>query len=258
MATKKLTLSLVLFIGFLINGIASIPPPAACADYFKGTITLKNGKTKEAYIFIDNCNPHLFQSGLRTISEKSYKKYKKGKRIKKKVIEKYKVKQIASFKLENGREFKQVRYADLSATTKVGMLPKRFLFEVVVDGEITIFRKYYRTKNGFIHRPVMDSSLKGGSGHLAFMTNNFEVLFQKDKAKNPRNIRNANLKNIFGDNAEVLKRFQDNEYVFRVEFQREPEFATNCDTSFMNALLVMVKDYNDQAQDSFTSTTFQN
>lgn len=258
MTYKSFTLAILMLIGFVTTSFASTDAPQTCADYVKGTITFKNGKSEEAYIFIDNCNPHLFQSGLRTIDEKSFKKYKKGKKIKKKVIEKYKVKQIQSFILENGREFRQVKYMDLSATTKVGMLPKRFIFEVLADGELTIYRKFYRTQNGFIHRPVMDSYLDGGQRHLSFMTSNFELLFQKDKSKNPRNIRNANLKNIFGDNAQVLKRFQDNDYAFRIEFQRQPEFATNCDTQFMDALLEMVADYNGGSDQQLSNTTYDN
>ena len=258
MTKKVLILAVFLFTGFLTKSIASEDTPAKCADYIKGTITLKSGKTKEAYIFIDNCNPHLFQSGIRTIGAKSYEKYKKGKKIKNKAIEKYKSKQIAGFTLDNGREFKQVKYVDLSATTKLGMLPKRFLLEVVTDGNITVYRKFYRTKNGFIHKPVIDSRLEGGPNHITFMTNNFEILIQKDKNKNPRNIRNVNLKKYIGDKHEIDDKYLNGDYEFRTQLQRNPTFATNCDTPFLEALLELVNDYNGHSNSNYANTTFEN
>lgn len=258
MTYKSIKLSFLFVVGLLTNGFASDEIIAVCADYYKGTITLKNGKTKEAYIFIDNCNPHLFQQNLSTIDEKSFKKYKQGKKIKKKAIEKYKVKDIRAFALDNGRIFKQVKYVDLSATTKIGMLPKRFLLEVIADGDITVYRKFYRTQNGFIHRPVMDSKLSGGAAHLDFMTNNFELLVQKDKDKNPRNIRNVNLKNYIGDKTGIDQKYLDGEYEFRVQFQREVAFASNCDTPFMDALLELVEDYNGEPKGGYADLIHDN
>ena len=256
MTSKTCTLILLFLVGLTTNVNASDTTPKTCSDYHKGTLTLKNGKTKEAYIFIDNCNPHIFQQGnIITIGEKAFKKYKKGKRIKKKVMEKYKVKQIRGFVLDNGREFRQVKYVNLSATTKVGMLPKRFMLEVVADGDITVFRKFYRTQNGFIHGPVMDSKLQGGNQHLEFMTNNFEILVQKDKDKNPRNIRNVNLKNYIGDKEAIDEKYLNGDYEFSTQLQRASSFASNCDTPFMEALLKLVNDYNN-SQNGYANTEF--
>ncbi|MEM8928978.1 MAG: hypothetical protein AAGC45_12290 [Bacteroidota bacterium] len=259
MTSKSLTFIVLLFVGLVTNANPLDHLPATCADYHKGTLTLKNGKTKEAYIFIDNCNPHNFQQGnIITIGEKAFKKYKKGKRIKKKAMEKYKVKHIRGFVLDNGREFRQVKYVNLSATTKVGILPKRFMLEVVADGDITVFRKFYRTQNGFIHKPVMDSKLEGGDEHLEFITNNFEVLVQKDKDKNPRNIRNVNLKNYIGDKPEIDDKYLNGDYEFRVQFQRPSTFASNCDTPFMEALLELVNEYNNQPKGGYANTVIEN
>lgn len=251
-------LTLLLAIGMIAGVNAQDEENSRCADYYEGAYTLKNGKTKDGYIFINDCKPHLFQQGLRVIDQKTYAKYQKGKRIKKKAIEKFKVKEIKAFALENGRQFKQVKYANLAATTKVGMLPKRFLLEVVADGDITVYRKFYRTDNGFIHGPVMDSKLEGGSGHLDFMTNNFEVLVQKDKKKNPRNIRNVNLKSYIGDKPEIDDKYLNGDYEFRVQFQRPSTFATNCDTPFMEALLELVNEYNSQPKGGYVNTVFEN
>ena len=240
-----------------VQATASTTEPEPCSGYEKGTITLKNGKTRETYIYIDYCNPHLFQMALRTIDEKTYKKYAKGKKIKKKSINKYKVKEIRSFVLDSGKEFRQVKYANIFSQKNTDKLPKKQLLEVVADGEITIYKRGYRTRNGFIYKPVMDAVLEGGATYVEFMRNNFEILYQKDKTKNPKNIRNANLKAIFGDNQEVLQKFQDGGYAFRIEFQRPASFSANCDTAFLNALLEMVHDYNGTENESLTAVGFQ-
>lgn len=246
---------------FLIAGFirtsANTTEPEPCSGYEKGTITLKNGKTRDTYIYIDYCNPHLFQMALRTIDEKTYKKYSKGKKIKKKNIEKYKVKEIRSFVLDSGKEFRQVKYANLLSSKNSDKLPKKQLLEVVADGEITIYKRGYRTRNGFIYKPVMDAVLEGGPVHVEFMRNNFEILYQKDKSRNPKNIRNANLKNLFGDNPQILQKFQNGDYSFRIEFQREASFSANCDLAFLEALLEMVQDYNGTSQDALTANYYR-
>ncbi|MCX2719574.1 hypothetical protein [Lentiprolixibacter aurantiacus] len=253
MKPKTNLIILLLFLGVLVTSTASVNEPEPCSGYERGTITLKNGKTLEAYIYIDYCNSHLFQMALRTIDEKTYKKYAKGKKIKKKAIEKYKVKEIRGFVLESGKEFRQVKYANLFSQKNTDKLPRRQLLEVVADGKITIFKRGYRTQNGFIYKPVMDAVLAGGPEHVEFMRNNFEILYQKDRSKNPKNIRNANLKNLFGDNPEVLQKFQNGDYSFRIEFQREASFSANCDRAFLDALLEMVQDYNGTTQEVLVS-----
>ena len=258
MKIKTSIITLFLILGGILQSTASVDEPESCWGYYKGTITFVNGKTQETYIYVDYCNPHMFQSALRTIDQKTYKKYAKGKKIKKKAIEKLKVKKIEGFVLEDGRVFRQVKYANLFSQKNTDKLPKRQLLEVMADGDITIYRRGYRTRNGFIYKPVMDATLAGGSTQVEFMRNNFEVLYQKDKSKNPRNIRNANLKNLFGDNPEVLQKFQDGDYSFRIEFQRPASFSANCDTPFLEALLEMVHDYNGTVKEGLTSAAFEN
>ncbi len=242
----------------IINSNAQEKETTRCADYYKGTYTLKKGKVREGYIFINDCKPHLFQQSLRVIDKKAYAKYKKGKRIKKKAIEKFKVKEIKAFALENGRKFRQVKYVNLASTTKIGMLPKRFLLEVAADGDITVFKKFYRTDNGIIDGPVMDSKLVGGPEHTDFMKSNFQVLIQKDKSKNPKNIRSVNIKNYFGDNDEILQKYQDGHYEFRNQLQRNASFGFNCDIPFLNALLELTNDYNNGINTELSNTTFEN
>ena len=253
MKLKTNLIILLLFLGGVLSTSASTTEPEPCSGYEKGTLTMKNGKTREAYIYIDYCNPHLFQMGVRTIDEKTYKRYAKGKKIKKKSIEKYKVKEIRSFVLDSGKEFRQIKYANLFSQKNTDKLPRRQLLEVVADGKITIFKRGYRTRNGFIYKPVMDAVLEGGATHVEFMRDNFEILYQKDKSKNPKNIRNANLKTLFGDNHEVLQRFQNGDYDFRIQFQREASFSANCDRAFLEALLEMVHDYNGTIQEEVVS-----
>jgi len=254
--TKKYILSLCCSVVFFGQSMATATETERCSNYEKGTITFKNGKTAETYIFIDHCNPHRHQQGLSTVSEKHYKAYSEGKKIKSKDIETYKPKDILGYVLENGNEYRQIKYSNMLSTKKTDMLPKRYFLEVVADGNITIFKKHYRTENGFIYKPVIESTREGGAEHYAFMRDNFELLFQKDKASNPKNIRNTNLKKVFGDNAEVLKKFQDGYYTFREQFQGQATFAVNCDHPYMDALLEMVKDYNGIASDGVTSSAF--
>jgi len=254
---KNTILTLVMVLGIFTMTFAQ-EEAAKCADYHKGTYTLKNGKTKEGYIFINNCKPHLFQQSLRVIDQKAYAKYAKGKKIKKKAIEKFKVKEIKAFALENGREFRQIKYLNLAATTKVGMLPKRFLVEVMADGDVTVYRKFYRTDNGVIHGPVMDSKLAGGPEHLDFMTSNFEILIQNENDKNPKNIRTVNIKNYFGDNSEILQKYQDGHYEFRNQLQRNASFGMNCDLPFLDALVELTNDYNKGINIELSNTTFDN
>lgn len=258
MTFKTKLLTFLMAFSMIISSHAQNEESTRCADYFKGTYTLKKGKTKEGYIFINDCKPHLFQQSLRVIDEKAYAKYKKGKRIKKKAIEKFKVKEINAFALENGRSFRQVKYVNLASTTKIGMLPKRFLLEVASDGDIVVYKKYYRTDNGIIHKEVSDSKLAGGPQHREFMTNNFQVLIQKDKSKNPKNIKSVNIKNYFGDNDEILQKYQDGQYEFRTQLQRESAFGFNCDMPFLNALVEMTNDYNKGINVELSGTNFNN
>ncbi len=252
---KLLTLFMVT--GMVASSYAQEEETGRCANYYKGTYTFKKGNTKEGYIFINDCKPHLFQQGLRVIDENAYTQYAAGKKISKKAIEKFKAKEIAGFALENGRRFQQVKYVNLSATTKIGMLPKPFLLEVMADGDVTVYRKFYRTDNGVIHGPVIDSKLEGGPQHLAFMTNNFEVLIQNKRDKNPKNIRSVNIKNYFGNNSEMMKKYQNGDYEFRNQLQRPASFGANCDMPFLEALVEMANDYNGTTNE-ISSTTFEN
>lgn len=243
---KRYTFSAVavLFVAILTHGLSFGQETNPCSGYEKGTITLRNNKTVETYIYIDYCNPHRFQSGLSTIDEKTYQKYASGKKIKNKSIEKYKEKEVVSIALENGKKFKQITYVDTYSGKKIDLFPQRFILEQVTDGKIKIYKRYYRTQNGFIYKPVSDSWFKGGPEHYNFMTNNFEILVQTDEDKNPRNIWGINLKKLFGDNEEVMAKFLDGGYEFREKFQEPAAFAANCDTEFFNALMEMVNDYN--------------
>lgn len=251
--------TIALFVSFLfLTGVAQANPLAKqnCSGYYKGTLTLANGKEINAYFYIDHCNPHLFQSTLRMINAKSYKKYVKGKRLKKKVIEKIKLKKINSLQLEDGRLFRTVKYANMYSSKKTDWLPKRHLLEVALDGPIVLYKKHYRTQNGFIYRPVMDSALEGGTQHLEFMLSNFEILIQKNRDENPKNIRSINLKNYIGDQTLILKDYQEGKYAFREQLQRKATFSANCDPVFLEALKALVSDYNDSSRTGVSSTEF--
>ena len=258
MLNKNILLTLGALFAFVTASHASPLFADQCSAYEKGTVTFKNGKTLETYVYIDYCNPQLFQSGLRTIDAKTYKKYSRGKRIKKKAIEKLKLKKITSVTLESGQQFRTVKYANPYSTKKTDLIPSRLLLEVVSDGKVIIYKKYYRTRNGFIYRPVLDSYLDGGPDHLVFMKNNFEILIQKDPSKNPKNIRSINLKHYFGDHPGILKKYQEGFYSFREQLQRSPSFSANCDPEFLQSLQELVQDYNSSVSEGLSSTTYEN
>lgn len=258
MLNKNILLTLGALFAFVTASQASPLFADQCSGYEKGTVIFKNGKTLETYVYIDYCNPQLFQSGLRTIDAKAYKKYIRGKRIKKKAIEKLKLKKITSVTLESGQHYRTVKYANPYSTKKTDLIPSRLLLEVVSDGKVVVYKKYYRTKNGFIYRPVMDSHFRGGPEHLVFMKNNFEVLIQKDPSKNPKNIRSINLKQYFGDHPGILQKYLDGHYSFREQLQRSPSFSANCDPEFLKSLQELVQDYNGSASEGISSTNYEN
>ncbi len=90
------------------------------------------------------------------------------------------------------------------------------------------------------------------------MKNNFQVLIQKDKSKNPKNIRSVNIKNYFGDNEEIIQKYQNGDYEFRIQLQRAAAFGYNCDTPFLNALVEMANDYNKGINTELSNTSFDN
>ncbi len=234
---KLITITAFIFLGITVKAGDKIP-----GKYEKGTITLSNGKTKEAYIHMDYFYPQRFQTELTYLDEKGYKDYQKGKKVKKSII-KLKLKEIDGFSLENGKKFKKVKYANMLATKTLDMIPKYLLLEVVAEGKVTIYKKHYRT-TGRVYDIVLKAYNNGGQEFIDFQNDNFELLYQKDKTKNPKNMITVNLKTLIGDNEEVLTNYNNNHYGFQSEFTKERDFAANVHTPYLETLLKLLEDYN--------------
>ncbi|WP_185782881.1 hypothetical protein [Croceivirga lutea] len=222
--------------------------PSNCSSYQYGTVFLSNGESFKTYILMDFCNPHSFQYGLQVINEKTFKRLAKGKKVKSKAYEAIELSTIDGFLLASGQRFQKETFA----LNQHGIQTKQQLVEVVITGEVAIFKKYYSTNDEFVYRSVLQSKLQGGQEHLRFMVNNFEVYYKKGNEGRLHNIRNANLTEVFGDNLKLLKKYQAGVYTFKSEFKRPVTFSANCDLPFLESLLVMVNDYNKKSLDSYT------
>lgn len=234
--------SLFIIVAFMFSGITVKAADIIPGTYEKGTITFSNGKTEDAYIHMDYFYPQRFQTELSYLDEKGYKDYEKGKKVKKSII-KLKLKEIDGFSLENGKKFKKVKYANMLATKTFDMVPKYLLLQVTTEGKVTIYKKHYRT-TGRVYDVVLEAFNNGGQEFIDFQNDNFELLYQKDKTKNPKNMIGVNLKALIGDNEEVLTNYNNNHYGFQSEFTKEPDFAANVHPPYLETLIKLLADYN--------------
>ncbi len=218
--------------------------------YQKGKIQISKKKQIEAYIQIDYRYPQRFQEDITYITPKVFAKWqKKGKRLKSKNKIKLKLKNFESFSLDNGQNFRVVKYADLTKK-KLGMLPKRLCLEEIALGKIRAYKFYSHTTGKISHEladVVMDSKIKGDYLLIDYIQDNFQILVQKTELhKNPRNLQHANLLTLIGDNERVLTNYQNNEYGFRNQFTERQKFGVIVNKNYEAAFLSMVKDYNDE------------
>lgn len=212
--------------------------------YEKGTITLSNDKTIEGYIWNDVCNPRKFQLEVSYIDEKVYKKWAAGKKIKKKMINTLSPKKVSHYEFENGRFFEKIKYVDLTATSTVGMLPKNVFAERLAVGKINIYKLHHKTTNGKIPYDILSAKNEGGEIYKEYMEDNFMILFQKDKSKNPKISTVVNMKKLLEDNQTVFENYQENFYGFQEEFTKPSSFGSNVHMAFQTSLLKLIADYN--------------
>jgi 3-keto-L-gulonate-6-phosphate decarboxylase len=73
-AKKHSTITVMLIVLFSVtftNTNAQLKTPSSVGTYEKGTVTLKNGKEVEGYIYMDMMNPQEFQKRVNLIDEKN-------------------------------------------------------------------------------------------------------------------------------------------------------------------------------------------
>lgn len=245
--TKSITHSttaavLLVLLSFACNNvIAQLRTPSSVGKYEKGTVTLENGDNINGYIFIDMMNPQEFQKRVNLIDEKAYTAFTAGENVDKAVVV-YDAKDLQSFTLENGKKFKQARYANLFAKRKQDQIPNKLMLEVATEGKITVLKKYHHTQG--IVSPFLPDRLKvNDADYVKWQENNFEILSQK-KGEEAKNMSSINLKSLFGDNKAVLTSYAKNKYGFRDLFVKGPVFESSFQLNTLEAFTKMVEDYN--------------
>jgi hypothetical protein len=243
-AKKHSTITVMLIVLFSVtftNTNAQLKTPSSVGTYEKGTVTLKNGKEVEGYIYMDMMNPQEFQKRVNLIDEKTYQAYLKEKKIDKD-IEVYKASDLQSFKLENGKKFKKAKYVNVFATRKQDMLPKNLMLEVVTEGKITVYKKHHHTQ-GIVSSYLPDRMEVSDAEYAAWQENNFEILYQKE-GEGSKNLSVINIKALVGDNEEVLTNYNNDYYGFQTLFVKGPVFESSFQLDALEAFTRMVEDYN--------------
>lgn len=244
--TKSITHSTVAAVLLVLsltsnNVIAQLRTPSSVGKYEKGTVTLENGDTINGYIFIDMMNPQEFQKRVNLINEKAYAAFSAGENVDKDVVV-YDANDLQSFTLENGKKFKQAKYANLFAKRVQDQIPNKLMLEVVTEGKITVFKKYHHTQ-GIVTPYLPDRTKVNDADYVKWQENNFEILSQKE-GEEAKNMSTINLKSLFGDNKTVLMDYAKNKYGFRDLFIKGPVFESSFQQDTLEAFTKIVDDYN--------------
>jgi hypothetical protein len=236
------TLILIALFGLTSNNAkAQLRTPSSVGTYEKGTVTLEKGEEVSGYIFIDMMNPQEFQKRVNLIDEKTYTAFSSGKNIDSAVVV-YDADVVQSFKLENGKKYKQAKYVNLFAKRKQDMIPENLMLEVAIEGKITVFKKYHHTQ-GIVTGHLPDRTKVGDAEYVKWQENNFEILAQK-VGEEAKNMSTINLKTLLGDNNEVLMSYANNKYGFRDLFVKGPVFESSFQLNTLEAFTKIVEDYN--------------
>ena len=243
--TSTITLMLVVLFSLTFNHAkAQLRTPSSVWKYEKGTVTLMNGKEIEGYIYMDMMNPQEFQKRVHLIDDTTYAAYKAGEDVFKDAVV-YDADDLQSFTLENGKKFKQERYVNLFAKRKQDQIPKNLMLEVVTEGKITVFKKYYHTQ-GIVTSHLPDRTKVSDADYVKWQENNFEILAQKE-GEEAKNMSSFNIKKLVGDNKTVLTNYAKNKYGFRDLFMKGPVFESSFQMDTLEAFTRMVEDYNKES-----------
>jgi hypothetical protein len=243
-AKKRSTITLMLIVFFSLTfnlTKAQLKTPSSVWKYEKGTVTLMDGNEIEGYIYMDMMNPQLFQKRVNLIDEKTYAAYKSGEDVHKDAVV-YDANDLQSFTLENGKKFKQAKYANVFAKRKQDRIPKKLMLEVATEGEITVFKKYHHTQ-GIVTSHLPDRTKVSDAEYVEWQENNFEILAQKE-GEEAKNMSSFNIKKLVGDNRTVLTNYAKNKYGFRDLFIKGPVFESSFQMDTVEAFTSMVEDYN--------------
>ena len=226
---------------FFSNAIAQLRTPSSVGTYEKGTVTLENGEEVNGYIYMDMMNPQEFQKRVNLIDEEKFAAYQAGEDVDKDAVV-YDAKDLQSFTLENGKKFKQGKYANLFAKRKQDQVPKKLMMEVATEGKIIVFKKYHHTQ-GIVSGHLPDRTKVSDADYAKWQENNFEILAQKE-GEEAKNMSSFNIKKLVGDNKTVLTNFSKNKYGFRDLFVKGPVFESSFQLDALEAFTRMIEDYN--------------
>ena len=244
MLPNVILFSLYLSISFLVTTSAQTTP-STCEAYSKGTIFFKNGRSKKTYILMDFCNPERFQKGLLTIRETDFKAFEDSMYRDYKLVRRHRANDILDLILDNGREFRYVKYKEIGLNPELGLKYTKRLLEVITDGDIVVFKKRYNS------RDVALDSKGSPKEQLEFMNSNFELLVQKSWREDPVNVRDIDLEKFLSDNSRIASKY--NRFNF---LNQKAVFNKNCDIAYLYSLLQLVSDYNGEPKSGYANTTF--
>ena len=229
---KKLTLisSLLIFVVVYANS-------QKLADkYIKGSIYLNNGTVIQGYIFFDLLNVESFQKSVSYFTDSIYETVKATDKLRLKNVEDVKPKEAKYFELADGKKFISLKYADMTAAG-AGSIPSYHFFQEIVAGKISLYRKY---------NPAVTLTSDEATNAKAreWVLDNYELLNQTaDKVT--KNIANIAIPDYISDNAEVLARFNNDQYgdLLKV-FKRKMKVGEIKHPQYEKDFIKLLTDYN--------------
>lgn len=223
-------------------------------DFVKGDITLANGKVINCYI--EYHFPGVMQNGVTYLDETEYQLLKNGKKVKKKLFNKLSPKKIKEIKLSNGRKFKTVKFSDLTAVG-LGTIPKLYILEIVVDGNISVFKKYSKTGGVSIvsgdEAAAIVQDIEGKKQKLsleekiAASNQSFEILIHKKGDKMAKSISSIVIDKFIKDKKDVFDKYKSGQYgsINTVLSQTlKPTSFNNRHPEYADDFIRMIEDYN--------------
>jgi hypothetical protein len=185
------------------------------SDYVKGEITLATGEVLTTHINYDLVTPGILQGGVKYVTDDIYKILEAGEKIKGKDILELDPKEITRVSLENGKKYKTVTYADLTAVGAAS-IPKKCIYEILVEGKITLFKKYAEVGgvqfvSGQEAQDIVDGKEYTREEKIEKANSKYELLIIKDE-KSAKSISNIKLPDYISDNATINTKFENDEY----------------------------------------------
>ena len=212
--------------------------------YVKGDIVLNSGESIKGYIFFDFEHVGMFQNSVSYILQETYEELKETGNLKMKYVEKLKPKVVKYYKLEDGPTFVTETYADLTAVG-TGSIPKKYFFEQMVVGKINLYKRYISSGGG-VSGEYAELTMEGGEKLAEYNKMHFELMIKKDE-KNPKNISNVNLLDYISDKADVLNKFNADEYgKLKAVFSKKVKLGDLHYPDFEEDLIKLLNDYNNE------------